>query len=270
MWTIKQILAGIKALFIVVGCCGCCSLAAAESATAPATASANAYVYRIACDDNFPPLSFFHNGELMGLDVEILQAVAREAGFDYTLQALPFDVIVPRLVAGRLDGAIAGLSILENRKEILDFSDGYLSCGLAAVAREQDGISRLVDLKDKRGAVKKGTLSSLFAEVDGQNLNMQLHYYDSSDQMARAVMSGKADFYLEDYPVAAYMVNSGLYPGLELALPRVNGVHDYGFAVAKGKQQELLEKFNYGLHLIEKSGEYERLVKKYLGEKPQR
>src|SRR4051812_39767303 len=81
--------------------------------------------YIIACDSKYAPFSFEENGSYKGIDVEILAAVAKAEGFEYELKPMDFNGIIPALTANQLDGAIAGMSITDERKQSLDFSDGY-------------------------------------------------------------------------------------------------------------------------------------------------
>ena len=65
-----------------------------------------------------------------GIDVELLEAIAKEEGFEYDLKPMDFQAVIPGLTSGQLDGAIAGISITDERKQALDFSDGYFESGL--------------------------------------------------------------------------------------------------------------------------------------------
>lgn len=221
-------------------------------------------VYRIACDENFAPLSFVdEQGKLQGIDVEILQLAAARAGFAYQLIPLPFDVIVPRLLSGQLDGALGGISVLEQRRQILDFSHPYYSCGLAAVARCDSGIHTLEDLAGKTVIVKRGTLGSMFAENQASTLRFSVKYCDTSPQMVTAVQNGAADFYLEDYPVVSYHLAQGRHPGLMMALPQVSATFDYAFAASRGQHVELISLFNQGLQKLQDDGSIDAILQRY-------
>lgn len=75
--------------------------------------------YVIACDAKYPPFSMDVNGKYKGIDVELLDAIAKEEGFQYELKPMDFNGIIPGLVSGQLDGAIAGMSITDERKNPL-------------------------------------------------------------------------------------------------------------------------------------------------------
>jgi glutamine transport system substrate-binding protein len=220
--------------------------------------------YVIVCDSKFAPFSFEENGKYKGIDVDILDAVAKEENFDYELKPMDFNGIIPGLTANQLDGAIAAMSITDERKQTLDFSDGYFVSGLSIVAnKNNNSINGLNDLNGKSVSVKKGTAGAKFAEDNEGKYGLKLNYFEDSPSMFQAVENGNADFLLEDYPVIAYKIKVDSNAKLKIVGDKLDTV-DYGFAVKKGANAELLKKFNEGLKKLKESGKYDQIVGQYI------
>jgi len=251
----KKIITMFLAAILVASLVGCSSDTADETK-----------VYTIATDAKYAPFSMEVDGVYEGIDVDILAAVAEAEGFEYELTPMDFSGIIPGLVSGQLDAGIAGMTITEERAEQVDFSDGYFDSGLSLVTRIESTISSVDELEGKVAAVKKGTMGSFFAEDNAEQYGFTYEYYEDSPSMFLAVTNGTADFLCEDYPVISYSISTGTQPELRVAVDRLLGTPQYGFAVKKGENQELLEMFNNGLATIKENGTYDDILAKYLGE----
>jgi polar amino acid transport system substrate-binding protein len=228
------------------------------------TSEGNKYI--IATDAKYAPFSMEVNGKYEGIDVEILDAVAKESGFEYELQPMDFNAIIAALGSNQIDGAIAGMSITEERKKTYDFSDGYFESGLSIVAKgDNTEINGEEDLAGKSVAVKNGTAGEKWAQDHEKELNLKITHYEDSPTMYMAVQNGNNDFALEDYPVIAYKIKVDNDGKLKLTGDKVE-TSDYGFAVNKGQNPELLEKFQSGLKAIKENGKYDEIISKYIAE----
>lgn len=176
---------------------------------------------------------------------------------------MDFGGIIPALQAGQLDVAIAGMSITDERKEVVDFSDPYFDAGLSLVVAESNtDITALEDLEGKTVAVKSGTTGAQFARDNEGEFGYTIAQFEDSPSMFQEVSNGNADVLLEDYPVIAYAIaESGL--DLKTVGERLTG-DQYGIAVLKGENAELLEKINAGLQELRDSGEYDEILAKYI------
>ena len=220
--------------------------------------------YIIACDSKYAPFSFEENGKYKGIDVELLDAIAKEEKIDYELKPMDFDGIIPGLTSNQLDGAIAGMSITDERKKSLDFSDGYFVSGLSLVVnKDNTEINGENDLNGKSASIKKGTAGTKFAEDNESKYGLKLNYFDDSPSMFQAVENKNCDFLLEDYPVIAYKIKVDPNSKLKIAGEKLTNV-DYGFAVKKGENADLLKKFNEGLKKLKENGEYDKIVNQYI------
>lgn len=220
--------------------------------------------YTIATDVTFAPFEFQKDGKYVGIDIDILDAISKVEGFQYNLTAMDFNGIIPALQANQIDGAIAGMSITDERKKVLDFSDGYFESGLSAVIKKDNTqIKSLDDLKGKVFAVKKGTAGAKYAEDNSSKLNPSLKYFNDTPSTYQEVKNGNADVTFDDYPVIAYMITVDPNSGLKILEDKITK-SNYGFAVKKGSNEELISMFNDGLKKIKANGEYDKIVAKYI------
>ena len=220
-------------------------------------------VYKIGTDVTFAPFEFEKDGKYVGIDVEIVEAIAKAEGFEYELLPMNFNGIIPGLTSNQLDGAIAGMTITDERKEVLDFSEGYYESGISAVVNVKNSdINSPADFKGKKFAVKKGTTGALYAEKNKKEFGSEIRYFDDSPSMFQEVANGNADITFEDYPVIAYKLSLEESPTLKIVGDKLSSA-TFGFAVKKGQNQELLTMFNSGLKKIKESGEYDNILNKY-------
>lgn len=230
-----------------------------------ATDSGSGETYVIATDTTFAPFEFVdENGEFTGIDVELLDAIAENQGFDYELKSLGFDAAVQAVETQQADGVIAGMSITEERQQTFDFSEPYFDSGTTFAVLEGSDVETYEDLEGKNVAVKTGTQGATIAQSMADEYGFTVTTFDDSSNMYQDVITGSSAAAVEDYPVMAYAINSG---GLNLKIigDQLEPV-SYGFAVLAGENEELLQMFNDGLLAIRESGEYDEIVDKYVGD----
>ncbi|WP_163652165.1 amino acid ABC transporter substrate-binding protein/permease [Listeria sp. PSOL-1] len=220
--------------------------------------------YEIATDDTFAPFEFENGkGELVGIDMDILKAIAKDQGFTYSVKPMGFNAAVQALEGRQVDGVIAGMSITNERKKKFDFSTPYFETGVVMAVKKGDNeIKSYKDLKGKKVAVKTGTEGYQFAEKNQAKYGYKLVPFDDSAGMYEDVKGGNSVACFDDYPVLAYGVKQG--NGLEIVTKKESG-GSYGFAVKKGQSKELLDQFNAGLKHIKSTGEYGKIIDKYVG-----
>lgn len=222
--------------------------------------------YVIATDTVFAPFEFTNDSnEFVGIDVDLLAAIAEDQGFEYELQSLGFDAACAAVESGQADGAIAGMSITEERKAKYDFSDPYFDSTVACAVKADNAAATLDDIKGSNVAVKTATMSASWAESIADEYELTLTYFDDSAMMYQSVLSGNTVACFEDYPVMAYGITQD--NGMKL-LAEEGGdfATPYGFAVKKDQNSELLDMFNKGLANIKANGKYDEIVAKYTAE----
>ncbi|WP_174732662.1 transporter substrate-binding domain-containing protein [Mesobacillus harenae] len=249
----------------VLAACGSEESSGSDSDTGGENGSEETTAYRVGIDTTYPPFEFEENGEYTGIDIDLINAIAENQDFEIEFNPMDFGGIIPAMQAGQLDVAIAGMSITEDRKKVVDFSDPYFDAGLTLVVQEEnEEISSPEDLAGKTVAVKKGTTGATWANEHRDEYGMEVVQFNDSPAMFQEVTNGNADVLIEDYPVIAYAISQNDL-GLKTVGDRLNG-DQYGIAVLKGENQDLLEKINTGLQELRDSGEYDEILNKYLSE----
>lgn len=219
--------------------------------------------YVIYSDNSFAPFEYLDTktNEYVGVDMDILAAVARDQGFEYEVKNEGFDPAMGAVQSGQGDGMIAGMTINDERKKTFDFSDGYFEDGQIMVVAKDSAIKSVDELKGKTVAAKAGTMGTEFAQKNAEKYGYEVVIYEDSPTMYTAIENGTNDACFEDRSVVEWAIKKE-----SLKLKTVGDVIDpsqYGFAVKKGENKELVEKFNAGLANIKKSGEYDKILAKY-------
>ena len=244
----------MKKLLAALLCCvmalGCCSAFAAD--------------YIIATDTAFRPFEFTdENGVYVGIDIELLAAIAENQGFTYEHQPLGWDASIAACQAGQADGMIAGASITEERKANgWIFSDGYYTATQSMAVAQGSDIDAFEDLAGKSVAVKNGTMSDNYATSLAETYGFTVQRMESSPDIYQAVITGTC---FDDTPIMADYIKSNGVP-LQLVDGTANEGAEYGFAVFNPDKQELIDKFNAGLAALKADGTYDAIIAKYLGE----
>ncbi len=258
----KKFLALLMAglMTVSMAACGGSGNEAAEGADEAAADGAKTYV--IATDTAFPPFEFTNaDGEFVGIDVDIINAIAEDQGFNVRIDSLGFDAALAAVQSGQADGVIAGMSITEERKEKFDFSDPYYTAEVTMAVAQGSDIKSYEDLNGTTVAVKTGTNGADYAKSIADQYGFTVKEFKDSPTMYQDVIAGNTAACFEDYPVMAYNVKQGA--GLEIPEGTLAAGTDYGFAVSKGENAELLEAFQTGLANIKANGKYQEIVDNY-------
>lgn len=218
--------------------------------------------FTIATDTTFAPFIYQEGGENVGIDMDLLRAIAANQGFEVEVKTLGFDGALAAVTSGQADGMIAGMSITEERKQEFDFSDPYYSSGVQMAVAEGSDIASYEDLAGETVAVKTGTVGYDFASELSDEIGFEINSFQDSADMYNDVATGNSAATFEDAPVLQFGIASGNVP-LQIVTDPEPGA-DYGFAVAKGQNAELLEMFNAGLKNAQDSGAYQMIVDRYL------
>lgn len=257
------------ALACMLTACGTSSSEGAPASGTTGTSStetADGKTWVIATDTVFKPFEYTDaQGNFVGIDVDILKAIAKDQGFRYDLQSLGWDSAIAACQAQQADGMIAGASITDERKESgWIFSDGYYNATQSAAVLADSDIAGFDDLAGKNIAVKTGTQGASYAESLKDTYGFNIAYYEDSPTMYQAVIGGQADACFEDTPIMAASIKDGQL-NLKVLESTENEGSDYGFAVFTEDNRELIDMFNKGLANIKANGTYDEILSKYLG-----
>lgn len=273
----KKFTALCLAMVMVLSLAACGGSAAPAATQAPAAAATEAPAatdapaasgkkWVIASDTVFKPFEYTDaSGNFVGIDVDIVAAIAADQGFDYEIKSLGWDASIAACQAGQADGMIAGASITEERKANgWIFSDGYYTATQTMTVAADSDITGFADLKGKDVAVKTGTQGATYAESLKDEYGFNLVYFEDSPTMYQAVLGGQCVACFEDTPIMqATIKDNGL--ALKCLEDTANEGGEYGFAIFNADNQELIDLFNAGLANIKANGTYDEILAKYLG-----
>lgn len=217
--------------------------------------------YTIVADSSFAPFEYQdENGDYVGIDMELIKAIAEQQGFTITIQNPGFDAALNAVQAGQADAVIAGMSITDARKEIFDFSDAYYTSNILLAVKNGSDITSYENLSGKTVGAKNGTASYTFLEENKDKYGYTLKAFDEASGMYDSLNSGSIDALMDDEAVLLYAIQQGR----DFATP-IPGEKsgEYGFAVKKGTNPELIEMFNNGMAALVASGKYDEILNKY-------
>lgn len=224
-----------------------------------------AKTYQIGTDVTYPPFEFANDqNKYIGIDIDIINAVAKEEGFKVNTKQVGFNSAVQSAQAGQLDGVMAGMTITPERQAKFDFGTPYFKTGVVMAVGKDSSIKDFKQLKGKRVAIKTGTAAAQYAMKLKKRYGFKTVTFDDSNNMYQDVVTGNSVACFEDQPVMQYAINQGMK--LKIVTKPAQGGW-YGFGVKKGTHKELLRQFNAGFKKIKANGTYDKIVAKYLGSK---
>ena len=224
-------------------------------------------VWIIATDTSFKPFEYTDDkGNFVGIDMDILDAISKDQGFEYRIDSIGFDAAIDACQEGEADGMIAGASITDEREANgWIFSDGYYDANQSMAVEKSSSIRSFDGLKGKAVAVKNGTMSAEYAESISEKYGFTVMYLEDSPAMYAAVEDGQVEACFDDTPIMAATIKDENL-SLKIVDNTGNEPASYGFAIFDKKNQELIDMFNKGLADIKENGTYGEILKKYLGE----
>lgn len=220
--------------------------------------------YTIASDSSFAPFVFQNNSnQYTGIDMELIQAIAKDQGFTIEITNPGFDAAINAVQSGQADGIIAGMSVTDARKATFDFSESYYTANTILAVKESSTIASYDDLKGKTVGVKNGTASQTFLNDNQSKYGYKIKTFSDASPMYDSLNAGSVDAVMDDEPVIKYSISQGQ----QLKTP-VEGtpIGETAFAVKKGTDPELIEMFNNGLANLKANGEYQKILDKYLAD----
>ncbi|MBE5885383.1 MAG: basic amino acid ABC transporter substrate-binding protein [Lachnospiraceae bacterium] len=211
----------------------------------------------MATNAEFPPYEYHEGDAIVGIDVEIAQAIADELGMELVIEDMAFDSIIMAVSTGKADMGVAGLTISEDRLESVNFSTPYTTAAQVIIVKEGSDITGPDDLVGKTVGVQLGTTGDIYAgDIEGATVER----YNKGYEAVQALLQGKVDAVMIDSQPANVFVeqNEGIY-----VIDEAFTYEEYAIAVAKDNT-ELLEKINDAIAKLEESGELQAIIDKYI------
>ncbi|HIW28625.1 MAG TPA: transporter substrate-binding domain-containing protein, partial [Candidatus Luteococcus avicola] len=208
---------------VVIGLLAMIAPLAAPLAHADDAHPAQGKHYVIGTDTTFAPFEMRDpkTGQMVGIDMDLIRAIAEKQGFTIDIKSLGFDAAVQALKAGQVDAVMAGMSITDERKKTLDFTDGYFESGLQVAVAKGSSITSLDGLKGQRVAVKNGTAGADYAKSIAAQYGFSTVSFTDTSNMINDVKVGNSAAFIDDYPVVLYGIQQG--SGMQVVGDKVKG-----------------------------------------------
>ncbi|MCB9435763.1 MAG: basic amino acid ABC transporter substrate-binding protein [Anaerolineales bacterium] len=260
--TLVLLLLGIMALGMVF------PVMAATQSTQPNRASqVEGEVIRVGTDAAYPPFEEIdEDGEYVGFDIDLMEAIAEDAGFEIEWVNAPFDTIFTALSEGEFDAVISASTITEEREEIIDFSDPYFvsSQSISVGLDMEEMVAGPEDLEGLRIGVQLGTTGEIYAneELEG----VEIFPFDTAPLAFQALAEGEVDAVIVDTPTTEEILATN--PELEAVVVGDPLTEEfYGIAVNED-YPELLEAINISLANLIEDGTYAEIFEDWFDVQP--
>jgi polar amino acid transport system substrate-binding protein len=216
----------------------------------------------VATDATWPPMEYVNeNKEIVGYDIDLMNAVAEKAGFTVEYKNVAWDGIFAGLAAGEYDAVISSVTILPERAEQYDFSEPYINAGQIVVVRTDSDITGPDTLS---GHVVGAQISTTGAFAVQEMAGAQLKEYDEVGLAFEDLVAGRIDAVVCDTPVAAdFALQREEYKAALKIVGEAFTDEYYGILVQKGNS-DLLAKINEGLSAVQAAGLDKQLEETWL------
>ncbi len=214
-------------------------------------------------DCTFPPMEFLDtNKQIVGFDVDLINAAAKAAGFEAVVKNTAWDGIFAGLEAGDYDAVLSSVTITDQRKKVMDFSVPYVNAGQVLIVRKTtEGVTELSQLAGKDVGAQIGTTGAI--EV-AKHPDIKLKTYDEIGLAVDDLVIGRLEGVVVDSPTSAsYVLQNPTYKAKLMIVGAPFTSEFYGVAVKKGDTKDL-DLINKGLEAVIKDGTRDALVKKWL------
>lgn len=212
----------------------------------------------------YPPFQSEIDGKVQGFDVSLIDLVAKDLGVKQEILDTPFENFKTGafLNSGQCDLAAAGMTITEERKKNVDFSDPYFEATQALLVAKGSGITSLADAKAKK--IKLGAQAQTTGEDYAKSQGFDPVSFESSDAVLSGLRSGQVKAVVIDYPVVqGWLKNKANADAFQVA-DNINTGEQYGFTVKKGNTK-LLAAVNKAIADAKADGTYKKLYEKWIG-----
>jgi len=263
-------IAGLAAASLLLAACG---KKAEPPAPAPApapvaSAPAPAKVYVVGTDAAYAPFeSQNEKGDIVGFDIEVVQAIAAKAGFEVKFVNTPWEGIFNALGQGDRDMVVSAVTITEERKQTMDFSNPYFDAQQLIAVKETSKVARFADLKKLKVGVQTGTTGDEAVSKLLGKTSTNIKRFESTPLALKELESGGVDAVVADNGVVIHYVANNPGGKFKTVADAEFVPEQYGIALKKGNS-ELLEKVNQGLAAIKADGTYDKIYAKYFGQAP--
>ncbi|NLV58939.1 MAG: amino acid ABC transporter substrate-binding protein [Clostridiales bacterium] len=243
-----------KFLALVMALTLCCSITAAVADTLTMVTNAS-----------FPPYEYYDGETIVGIDADIAAAICQKLGYELVITDMEFDSLIPAVSSGKADFAMAGMTVTDERAQLVNFSKSYATGIQAIIVKDGSPIASVDDLfvegSSNKIGVQLSTTGDLYTtwDIEEKGLGTVVRYSNGNDAVM-ALLSGKVDCVVIDKePAKAYVAaNTGL-----VVLDTEYAIEDYAACIAKGNE-EFLAKFDAALDELSADGTVQSIIDQYI------
>lgn len=220
-----------------------------------------------ACSDvPYAPFEYEEGGELKGIDVDLVKAIAEKLDLEADFRDTDFEGIFAALAAGNCDLIASSVSITEERKKENNFSKGYFEISQSLLVRKADA-TKYTDFETLKGrtiGVQSETTGAEFATAEAAKAGVEVKEFTGADELFTALKAGQIDGVVQDFPINSYNAETTGDTVVSKTFD-ANEPEEYGFVIPK-KSKALLEKVDEALAELREDGTYDKILEEYLGE----
>lgn len=232
--------------------------ASTQAGASESTGSGDEKTLVMATNAEFPPYEYHDGDNIVGIDAEIAAAICDELGYKLEIEDIAFDSVIPEVTSGKADFGMAGMTVTDERKQSVNFTDTYATAKQVIIVPEGSAIASADDLKGKLIGVQTGTTGDLYATDDYGDENIER--YSKGMEAVQALSQGKIDAVIIDNEPAKVYVEEN--EGLQI-LDSAYTEEEYAIAVALDNT-ELQEEINGALATLKEDGTIDKIVAKYI------
>ena len=216
----------------------------------------------VVTNPEYPPFEFVDSdGKIAGYEIDMMNEIAKIAGFEIEYQAIAFDAVIPAVITNPTTIGLSGISITEERKLNINFTQGFIDAGLALIVKVDSDIKSEADLPGKVIGAQLGTTSDFKAEeITGKD---NVATYKSFIEAVKDLQGSKVDAVIVDKPVGLAILSELNDSNLQI-LDMEMAADYYGIAINKNNT-ELLEKIDAAITVMKENGFFDELNIKYFG-----
>ena len=235
---------------------------AAESTTGAAATSTVPTVTEgkliMATNAYFPPYEYYEGNEIVGIDVEIAEAIGEKLGLEVEVQDMEFDSIITAVSTGKADIGLAGMTVTPERQKNINFTDTYATGIQSVIVREDSDIQTIDDLQGKKIGVQLSTTGDIKASEQFGEENVEK--FNKGNDAVMALSQGKIDaVIIDNQPALSYVASTD---GLKI-LDTQYAEEEYAACISKDNT-ELLDAVNGALAELKADGTIQSILDKYI------
>ena len=256
----KKITAIVLAALMV-----CAMLAGCGSKEASGLKTVESGKLIMATNAAFPPYEYIEGNEVVGIDAEIAGAIAEKLGLELQIDDMEFDSIIESVKGGKADIGLAGMTVTEERKEVVNFTASYATGVQVVIVTEDSAITSVDDLFAEGAnhliGVQRNTTGDLYSTWDLEDAGLAtVDRYSKGADAVQALLTGKVDcVVIDNEPAKAFVAAN---EGLKI-LETAYAVEDYAAAMNKDNT-ELYEAVNKALEELIADGTVQAIIDKYI------